>query len=198
MNNFSEYLNLNQSIINNIFNTVTKEGQELIYFNDIIEIIQFFEENKEKEENNTSISSGSNKGLSLNVFEMKIILDNFEQIMLVNSVQELMDVLDGCSLMFIVEYESKHGKNSAPDIFVDANLDLLYSNIMNDPIQLKNSMNKKLLSKTEEDSQNSHQNSLHVFNLNNVNSTSNSINKGHPPSRASFNVKSMGEHYIFI
>lgn len=189
MTNFSKYLNLNQSAINNIFNTVTKEGQELIYFNDVIDIVQFFEQNKDNQDQNNP-EAVHQEGLNLNVFEMKIILENFDEIIKVKSLQEMVEVLDGSALMFIVDYESRNGINSAPSIFTNVNLEMLFISIMDDPLQLKKLLNDKLLTKTETKHKPSPTNSF--MNMNLMSDHSNSVNKAHPPSRASLNINSEG------
>ena len=184
MNNFSHYLNLKSSTINNIFNTITKEGQELIYFKDVVDIIQFFEENRE---NDNEINQTVKNGLSLNVFEMKIILENFEELCNVKNAEDMVEIIDGAALMFTVDFESENGKNSAPEIFTEINIEMLYANLMNDPQQLKTSILNKLESKMQ--SNPDQRKSIIVVQREDQNTT---INKPHPPSRASNATGSKG------
>jgi hypothetical protein len=194
MTHFSRHLNLGQSAINNIFNTVTKEGQELLYFPDVVDIIHFFEQNKDNHPED-SLRVVPQEGLNLSVFEIKIILENFEEIRKVNNFKQMIQLLDGSALMFVVDYESSNGPNSAPNLFSDVNLELLFQSIKTDPVQLKTVLHQKVL--TRIDTENINNNTHSLQELGGGRRDSDWVNRGHPPSRVSLQKNSQGEPILF-
>lgn len=135
-----EYLNINPSSINHFFNTITREGKDQIFFEDVVQVIGYLEESKMKksEENNNST------GLNLNLLEIKNILNNFDDLINVKSVNELEEALDGVYLMFVVDFESQHGKGRAPSLFSEINNTVFFNMLKQHPSQLQGSLLKKL------------------------------------------------------
>ena len=140
MGNFMEYLELTPSTVNQFFNTITREGQDLIYFDDVVQVIGYLEEAKHQNPRKES----SSEGLNLNLVEIELLLHNFEYLRTVASRKRLEEEVDGIVLMFVVDFEKKHGSNSAPAIFTDVDFGSLFSMLQEFPDKLKESLRVKL------------------------------------------------------
>ena len=140
MGNFKEYLNLNTSSINEFFNTITREGQDEIFFDDVVQVIGYLEESKLEK----SKEDEPDNGLNLNLLEIEQILNNFQTLKNIETIEELEDFLNGIFLMFVVDFEAKNGKGSAPDLFTEINNELLLTMLKKYPTQLENSLVNKL------------------------------------------------------
>ena len=138
MGNFMEYLNINPSTINQFFNTITREGQDQIFFQDVVQVIGYLEESKMKEK------SPEDQGLNLNILEIKTILSNFEDLLQAKSKEDLQELLDGVYLMFVVDFEAKHGKGTAPDLFQEIDHKIFIEMLKNHSEQLRASLLNKL------------------------------------------------------
>ena len=134
-----EYLNLTPSTINQFFNTITREGQDQIYFDDVVQVIGYLEESKFEETQQES----QKHGLNLNVYEIENILKNFKDLKEVNTIKEFEEQLNGIFLVFVVDFEGQNGKGSAPNLFNELNIELLYNMIKNYPSQLEASLINK-------------------------------------------------------
>ena len=144
MENFSEYLDLNTQLINQCFNIVTQEGKNLIFFDDVVEIISYYEEAKLLKREDEEEES---KGLNLSPFEIKVILENIDDLVAVKTVQDLTESLNGYGLMFVVDYESVHGRGQAPAMFPDSNFKLLFKLLIKSPSELVETLEGKLKQK---------------------------------------------------
>ena len=140
MGNFMEYLKLTPSMINQFFNTITREGQDQIFFEDVVQVISYLEESKLEQ----SDKMLTEEGLNLNIIEIEIILMNLPILKKVNSIAELQEQLEEINLMFVDEFEAKHGKGSAPQILNEIQLDFLYKMLKFHATELEGSLTKKL------------------------------------------------------
>lgn len=143
MQNFSEYLDLNPSLINQCFNTVTREGQDQIFFDDVIQIIGYLEEAKFKNDDDTLPTDE----LKLSPLEMKLLLDNFLELSTAPDQLAFTSKLNDVMLMFVVEFESRNGRGSAPDIFCSGQQNLLFPQLKCNTKNFKSVLSKKLKEK---------------------------------------------------
>ena len=144
MQNFTEYLDLSPTLINQCFNTVTREGQDQIFFEDVIQIIGYLEEAKF---NNTEEQETDRQDLRLSPIEMKLILDNFKELSQAENKDSFISRLNDVMLMFVVEYESRFGRGSAPDVFSGGQQSILFTEISSNPNNLQNELLRKLKEK---------------------------------------------------
>jgi hypothetical protein len=135
-----DYLNLTTSSINEFYNTITREGKDQIYFDDVVQVIGYLEESKFKEKKEEI----QENGLNLNLLEIENIIANFKDLKNIESVNELEEQLNGIFLMFVVDFEAKNGRGSAPDLFKNVNFDVLFEMLSKYPLQLESSLISKL------------------------------------------------------
>ena len=86
MENFMSYLEITASMVNQCFNTVTREGQDQIFFEDVVEVIGFLEEAKllkQQEESQNEIKLG----IMLNKFELEFLIKNFGKLKEIKTVK---------------------------------------------------------------------------------------------------------------
>jgi hypothetical protein len=140
MGNFMEYLNLTPSTINQFFNTITREGKDQIYFDDVVQVIGYLEEAKLKD----TIEDSEESGLSLNLHEIKIILKNFKILKEAISIKDLEELLNGIFLMFVVDFEATNGQGTAPELFNEINLEIMFNMLKKFPSQFELGLINKL------------------------------------------------------
>jgi hypothetical protein len=147
MGNFMEYLELTPSTINQFFNTITREGQDQIFFEDVVQVIGYLEESKlESSEKDTSA-----EGLNLNLIEIELILNNFENLRPVKTLRKFEEEINGIVLMFVVDFEKMHGSGSAPEIFNENGIKMLFKMMREFPMELKEKLEKKMEDKMQEE-----------------------------------------------
>lgn len=145
MQNFSEYLDLNPTLINQCFNTVTREGQDQIFFEDVMQIIGYLEEAKFASPGDEATKD--KEELRLSPIEMKLLLDNFEELSLAKGIDAFLSRLNDVMLMFVVEWESRFGRGSAPDVFGGGQQSVVFREISSNGANLRKELVRKLKEK---------------------------------------------------
>lgn len=148
MNHFAAYLNLTPSKINKFFNTITRDGQDQIFFDDVVQVIGYLEESKEK-----SSPPTSPEGLSLNVLEIQQILENIDILGESKSVADLRDQLNGIFLMFTVDHQAQHGSEPSVELFKDINFDVLFEMLTKHRSKLEQGLAQKMSEKFENENE---------------------------------------------
>lgn len=79
MAHFMDYLQLTPTLVNQCFNTVTREGRDQIFFRDVTEVIGFLEEARHRKKEKLGVICEF-EDLKLSCFEVQFLRSNFEQL----------------------------------------------------------------------------------------------------------------------
>lgn len=136
---------MSPSKVNKFFNTITRDGQDQIFFEDVVQVIGYLEESKLQSSQPTLRG-----GLSLNVIEIQQVLQHVHRLAECTSVGDLREQLDGVYLMFSVEYQARHGTHSSLELFKDVDCEMLFELLTKYRPELEERLRQKIGEKNAE------------------------------------------------
>lgn len=144
MENFMEYLELTPSMVNQCFNTVTREGQDQIFFPDVLEVIGYLEEAKlQKQEDFPLI-------LGLNALEINLLLKSFDRLKGLKSLTKFEENISELKKQVLTQEICKDSQGQTKVLFEETSLAELFRLFKTCPDKLLDVLRSKQDQKREE------------------------------------------------
>ena len=146
MRNFMNYLDMTPSMVNKCFNTVTREGQDQIFFEDVVEVIGFLEEAK-LQRNEENSEEDFSLGVGLTQRELIFLLDHFDKIKHIKSFKSLQEKIEEIKESEFINAKLEEENQDTKNLLPQNTLQDFFYLLKKSPIELLNSLRIKLVKK---------------------------------------------------